>query len=259
MRIVLQVLSLLLLMGCQQAQEEEDSPSNRKSSKTQELLKRFDPNGYNVGFLLIDGVYNTEFTAPWDIFQHTIFRDQVKPMNVFSISNRSDYVTTFEYLKILPDLNFLEDSIPHIDILVVPSAEHNLDTDLEDSVLIQFVREIGANASWVTSHCDGAFVLAQAGLLDEVSSTTFPSDIDQYEKQFPHLRVERDVVFVHDDKFITSVGGARSFDGALYLTQILYGKQVADEIAAGLVIDWNVNAIRTIQDTSYQEGLTSLE
>lgn len=230
-----------MLLSCNKKQERIVKDPFRK---TKELTKRFDPNGYNVAFLIVDGVYNTELTAPWDIFQHTIFRDQVKPMNVFTVSNRSDYVTTFEYLKIIPDLNYLEDSIPNIDILVVPSAEHNLDTDLKDSALIDFVRRTGQTAEYVTSHCDGAFVLAQAGLLDEVASTTFPGDLDKYEEMFPHLNVKRDVMFVHEDKYITSAGGAKSFEAALYLSEVLYGKTVADQLANGLVIDWDKNDVK---------------
>lgn len=231
------------------SEKKEEGVTKVTINKTAELLKRFDENGYNVAFLIVDGVFNTELTAPWDIFQHTIFRDQVKPMNVFSVSNKSDFVTTFEYMRIIPDLNFLEDSIPRIDILVVPSAEHNMDTDLEDSSLIEFVKTVGQKAQYVTSHCDGAFILAKAGLLNEVASTTFPDDIDKYQTMFPHLDVRRNTIFVHDQKFITSAGGARSFDAALYLTELMYGKRVADELANGLVIDWNLeNISHTIID-----------
>lgn len=231
------------------SEKKDEGVTKETINKTAELLKRFDENGYNVAFLIVDGVFNTELTAPWDIFQHTIFRDQVKPMNVFSVSNKSDFVTTFEYMRIIPDLNFLEDSIPRIDILVVPSAEHNMDTDLEDSSLIEFVKTVGQKAQYVTSHCDGAFILAKAGLLNEVASTTFPDDIDKYQTMFPHLDVRRNTIFVHDQKFITSAGGARSFDAALYLTELMYGKRVADELANGLVIDWNLeNISHTIID-----------
>ena len=72
-------------------------------------------------------------------------------------------------------------------------------------------------------------MLAQAGLLDDVVSTTFPSDIEAYKTMFPHLDVRSDVLFVHDDKFITSAGGAKSFEAALYLCELLYGKEIADQ------------------------------
>ncbi|RMF24520.1 MAG: glutamine amidotransferase [Bacteroidetes bacterium] len=198
---------------------------------------------YNVAFLIMDGVYNTELTAPFDIFQHTQYREGIRAMNVFTVADTHEPVTTFEGLRILPDFNYLTDSLPPIDILVVPSAEHHLDTDLENEHMLDFVRRTARTAQFVTSHCDGAFVLAKAGLLDSVVSTTFPGDLERYRQMFPHLRVEADVWFVHDGKFITSAGGARSFEAALYLCELLYGPEVARRLAKGLVIDWDLAAV----------------
>jgi len=112
--------------------------------------------------------------------------------------------------------------------------------------MIDWVARTGAEAQYVTSHCDGAFVLAKAGLLDKVASTTFPSDIPKYKEMFPQLDVREDVIFVHDGKYITSAGGARSFDGALYLCEVLYGKEVAQRLAKGLVIDWKVDEVKHV-------------
>ncbi|MEL7426398.1 MAG: DJ-1/PfpI family protein, partial [Bacteroidota bacterium] len=166
---------------------------------------------YNVAFLIMDGVYNTELTAPYDIFQHTIFRDSIKAMNTFLVANTLAPVTTFEGIQLLPHFNYLEEGLPSIDILVVPSAEHHLDTDLEDEAMIDFVQETAANAAFITSHCDGAFVLAQAGLLKDRVSTTFPSDINAMRERFPDHDIREEVLFVHDGKYITSAGGAKSF------------------------------------------------
>lgn len=200
-------------------------------------------NRYNVAFLIMDGTFNTELTAPYDIFHHTIFRDSIKPMNVFTVANTDDAITTFEGLKIIPDFNYLKDSLPNIDILVIPSAEHHLNTDLEDQTMLNFVKETAKNAQFVTSHCDGAFVLAEAGLLHDKVSTTFPSDIDAMRERFSKLDIREDVLFVHDGKYITSAGGAKSFEAALYLCEILYGKKVADKLAEGLVIAWNLGLV----------------
>ena len=147
------------------------------------------PNFYNVGFLIMDGVYNTELTAPFDIFQHTQFREGIKPMNTFLVAGKKSPVTSFEGIRILPDFDYTTDQIPHIDILVVPSAEHHLDTDLENTAMIEWVQKIGSKASFITSHCDGAFVLAKADLLNDLASTTFPSDIEKYRAKFPELEV----------------------------------------------------------------------
>lgn len=202
-----------------------------------------EPDRYNVAFLIMDGVYNTELTAPFDIFQHTIFRDSIKAMNTFLVADTREPVTTFEGMRILPDYNYLSDSLPPIDILVIPSAEHHLDTDLENDDMLNFVRRAAGEAAYVTSHCDGAFVLAKAGLLNGVVSTTFPSDIGQMRTMFPSLDIREDVLFVHDGKFITSAGGAKSFEAALYLSELLYGKRVARRLAQGLVIDWELEGV----------------
>lgn len=226
----------LLFLGCQPINEAENF-------KTKKQFPTLEPDRYNAAFLIMDGVFNTELTAPFDIFQHTIYRDSIKAMNVFTVANTDDPIKTFEGIRLLPDYNYLTDTLPRIDILIVPSAEHHLDTDLEDEAMINFVKKAAAQAEFVTSHCDGAFVLAKAGLLDGVASTTFPSDIPAYRKMFPNLEVHEDVLFVHDGKFITSAGGAKSFEAALYLTEFLYGKMVAKRLAKGLVIDWNLEEV----------------
>lgn len=202
-----------------------------------------DPDKYQVAFLIMDGVYNTELTAPYDIFQHTIFRDNIKAMQVWTVADTKKPVTTFEGLSLLPDFNYLEDQMPQIDILVVPSAEHHLDTDLENKAMLDFVRTADAEAQYVMSLCDGAFVLAKAGLLDRVASTTFPGDLDAYKEMFPHLNVYEEVLFVHDGKYITSAGGAKSFEAALYLAEHMYGKEIAQSLAGGLVINWDVDLV----------------
>jgi len=225
-----------LFFSCQPINEPEKNTFKKQ-------FPTLESNRYNAAFLIMDGVYNTELTAPFDIFQHTIYRDSIKPMNVFTVANTDEPIRSFEGIRLLPDFNYLTDSLPSIDILIVPSAEHHLDTDLEDTQMIDFVKKTAEKAEFVTSHCDGAFVLAKAGLLNEVASTTFPSDIPKYRKMFPQLNVKDSVLFVHDGKYITSAGGAKSFEAALYLCEFLYGKEIARRLAKGLVIDWKLEEV----------------
>jgi len=165
-------------------------------------------------------------------------------MNVFTIANTDLSITTFEGMRILPDYNYLKDQIPKIDILVIPSAEHHLNTDLEDKAMLDFVKKINKEAQFITSHCDGAFVLAKAGVLEDKVFTTFPNGIDAMREMFPKLDVKKEVLIVHDGKYITSAGGAKSFEAALCLCEYLYGKEIAQSLAGGLVIDWDLKEIR---------------
>lgn len=245
MRRILVILTFTLcIVSCETKGTQETKNTTTKTEMETAPKKQFpklEPNRYNVGFLIMDGVYNTELTAPFDIFQHTIFRENIKAMNVFTVANTDAPVRTFEGMRILPDFNYLKDEMPKIDILVVPSAEHHLDTDLEDEKMIAFVQKVDKEATFITSHCDGAFVLAKAGLLDNVASTTFPSDIPKMREMFPKLDIRDNTLFVHDGKYITSAGGAKSFEAALYLCEHLYGKKIAESLAGGLVIDWTLD------------------
>ncbi|APU09070.1 ThiJ/PfpI domain-containing protein [Cellulophaga geojensis KL-A] len=241
--IILGIL-LTLALACTDKKKETVKTEVLNDVETKErFYPELDSTRYNVAFLIMDGTFNTEFTAPFDIFQHTKFRKNIKAMNVFTVANTLKPITTFEGVRILPDYNYIEDELPKIDILVVPSAEHHLDSDLKDTTMLNFVKKVNKDALFITSHCDGAFVLAKAGVLNTVTSTTFPSDIDLYKKTFPNLKVADNVLFVHDKKYITSAGGAKSFEAALYLCEYLYGKEVAKSLAGGLVIDWDVTKV----------------
>ena len=235
-------LFIISIFSCQ---NKNDVKKNESLEKTESIkvFPKLKKDRYNVAFLIMDGTFNTELTAPFDIFQHTIFRENIKAMNVFTVANTDKPITTFEGIRILPDYNYLKDALPKIDILVVPSAEHHLDSDLEDTDMINFVKRVDKEATYITSHCDGAFVLAKAGLLNGKVSTTFPSDIDKMRVMFPDLDIRKDVLFVQDGKYITSAGGAKSFEAALYLCEFLYGKEVAISLAGGLVIDWNLEEV----------------
>lgn len=193
-----------------------------------------------VGFLLLDGIYGSELVAPHDVFQHTVFHTE-PGMRVFTVGRSHRPVTSFEGLVIVPDYSL--DDAPRIDVLVVPSAEHNLDTDLDDARLIDWVRRVGEDADHLLSICDGAFVLAQAGLLEQCACTTFPSDIGAFRERFPQLDVREDVTFVVDGKAITGVGGAKSYEPAFWLVEHLYGAETARNVGKGLVIDWRLEDV----------------
>jgi len=237
---------LFLLFACSVEKNQQNTEMDQASIvSNNEMPAPILPNKVlNVGFLAINGVYNSELMAPFDILQHSIFHTD-PGMRTFIVSPTTEPITTFEKINIIPDYDF--SNVPDIDVLIVPSAEHNMDSDLEDEALINFIKKTGEEADFIMSLCDGAFMLAQAGLLDGLECTTFPSDIAKFKETFPQLTVHENVSFVHDGKAITSAGGAISYDAALYLAELLYGKKVAEGIGKGLVIDWDLNKIKHIR------------
>jgi transcriptional regulator GlxA family with amidase domain len=182
----------------------------------------------NVGILLFNDLFITEFVAPFDIYKHV-----GKKMNVFTVSQTQDAIRTYEGVRLQADFTFA--NAPRIDVLVVPSGNGSLTTDLKNVELIDFVRKTASSAQYVTSHCWGAFTLAAAGLLDGREATTFPSAIGKLQRRFPQVKTVKNKRFVEDGNVITSNGGLAAFESALFIVEKLYGTKKAEEVASGLV------------------------
>jgi transcriptional regulator GlxA family with amidase domain len=193
-----------------------------------------------VGFLVLEGVYNTELVAPMDVMQHVVGRVDASP-EVFTVGLTKDPVRTAEGLTILPDYGL--DDAPAIDVLVVASTTGSRDRDRKNEALVAWVAERGSQARHVMSLCWGAFLLAEAGLLDGGPATTFPTEWDQMEREYPEIDVQRDHSFVDAGHALTSVGGVKSYEMAMYFVENVYGKDVAAGIADGLLIDWDIDAL----------------
>ena len=235
--VVLILTALATVGACRQVAQETPPESGPSSARVARAAEPPPDRPLAAGFLIVDGVYNSELMAPYDIFHHTPFHTKPAPgIEVFTVSPDGAVVTTFEGLKLIPHYSFAD--APPIDILVVPSAEGSMDRDLENQEMMTWVREVGARARYVVSLCDGAFVLAAAGLLDGHRCTTFPGDQDRFAETFPDLDLRREVSFVHDGRMLTSQGGAKSYDVAMYLVDHLYGEQVAQGVGRGLIIPW---------------------
>lgn len=194
-----------------------------------------------AAFVAVDGVYNSELMAPYDVLHHSIFRDSLDYIRPFVVSPDGEPVLTFEGLTVSAHYSF--ENAPRADILVIPSAEGSMTTDLEDERLIDWIREATNAADWVVTVCDGAFLLAATGALDGRTATTFPSDREALAEMFPSIDVRDDVRLVVDGKFITSVGGGMSYEPAFYLVEAIYGSEHAHLSAEGLVWPWELEAV----------------
>ena len=91
MKNLLFLFTLLFIVSCNNSEEQQQTSGEilKQTSTTpstgvqnDKVFPKLESNRYNVAFLIMDGTYNTELTAPYDIFQHTIFRDSIKAMNV---------------------------------------------------------------------------------------------------------------------------------------------------------------------------------
>lgn len=87
----------------------------------------------------------------------------------------------------------------------------------------------------IASICTGAFALAAAGLLNDRTVTTHWASADELEELYPHVRVDRNVLYIDDDPLLTSAGVTAGIDLCLYLVRKDLGAAVANDIARELV------------------------
>jgi transcriptional regulator GlxA family with amidase domain len=105
-----------------------------------------------------------------------------------------------------------------------------------DERVIRWVRSAARRSRRVTSVCTGAFVLAQAGLLDGRRATTHWEWCDALARLHPAVAVERDAIFVADGSVYTSAGVTAGMDLALALVEEDLGARAARDVAQQLVI-----------------------
>ncbi len=102
--------------------------------------------------------------------------------------------------------------------------------------LVDFVRRSHGRSRRITSICSGAFVLAEAGLLDGRRATTHWIYARAFQSQFPRVKMEEDRIFIHDGPVWTSAGMSAGIDLALALVEEDLGIELARMVAKKLVV-----------------------
>ncbi len=126
------------------------------------------------------------------------------------------------------------DAVRGADLVVASAYEYDESTPSE-AVLDAF-RQAHADGAWLLSVCSGAFALGEAGLLDGRCSTTHWRHSEELASRFPETRVDADVLFVEDDRILTSAGTAAGIDACLHHVRCELGAAVATRIARRMVV-----------------------
>ena len=123
-----------------------------------------------------------------------------------------------------------------IDTIVVPGAPEIVLVLEESAETVAWVHQASALARRTASVCTGAFVLAQAGLLQGRRVATHWAMTDLLETRYPELDVDREAIFVRQPPIWTSAGVTAGIDLALALVEEDCGRHVAMEVARELVV-----------------------
>jgi AraC family transcriptional regulator, transcriptional activator FtrA len=126
------------------------------------------------------------------------------------------------------------DALADADTIVVPGWS---DPDLPPSPdLVGALRSAYDRGARIASICIGAFVLAEAGLLDGRSATTHWAYVDRFRQHYPRVEVDPKVLYVDEGQILTSAGTAAGMDLCLHLVRLDHGAQVANGVARMVVM-----------------------
>jgi AraC family transcriptional regulator, transcriptional activator FtrA len=185
-----------------------------------------------VAAVVDQGALTFDFAIPCEVFGLDR-NDIVDPWYEFLVvaaGNRRVRTQTGFFIDAPYGLEALE----RADTIVVPGWS---DPDDEPSEALKAslvaAHERGAR---LVSLCTGAFVLAATGLLDDRRATTHWMYAERLVRRYPRVRIDPDVLYVVDDRLMTSAGTAAGIDLCLHLVALDHGADVAATVARRLVM-----------------------
>jgi transcriptional regulator GlxA family with amidase domain len=122
------------------------------------------------------------------------------------------------------------------DLVLVPGWRRGGGTGRIGPALLSRIAAHHARGGTVASVCAGAEALGRAGLLDGRRCTTHHDVQEDLARRHPRATVVRDVLFVSDDRVITSAGIASGIDLALHLVATRHGPAAAARVARDMVV-----------------------
>ncbi|HET7786546.1 MAG TPA: DJ-1/PfpI family protein [Myxococcales bacterium] len=181
-----------------------------------------------VAILIFDGAEIIDYAGPWEVFGQT-------GAKIFTVAPGTGIVHSVFGQAVKPDYDL--EHAPAADVLLVPGG--SIGKLRDDPGAMTWLRERAASSRYVLSVCNGAFLLARAGLLDGLSATTTATLLDDLASAAPTTRVVRDRRFVDNGRIVTSGGLSAGVDGALHLVERIYGRSRAEEIARDIEYRWD--------------------
>jgi transcriptional regulator GlxA family with amidase domain len=190
---------------------------------------------------MFDGVEILDFAGPFEPL--AITWDAGEPLfSVLTVAAQKEVITCFGGLKVLPEHGF--DDHPALDFVIVPGG-HVTEASRDERVL-SWIQKQSQTAEIVASVCTGAFILAEAGLLDGGPATTHWAAIDRLTERYPQIDVRSGERVVDRGSVLTAAGISAGIDMALYLIARFHGLDVALETAKGMEYDWDPSLVPAV-------------
>lgn len=202
-----------------------------------------------VGIVLFEDIEVLDFCGPFEVFSATRLtetnrREEPSPFEVLLVAERLGPVTTTGGMTVMPHHTF--ENCPRLDVVVAPGG-WGTRRELNNPVLLDWLRTRAAVAETVTAVCTGSMLLGYAGLLDGLHATTHWRSLDWMRESFPSVTVEYEKHFVEDGRVFTSAGISAGIDMALKVVERCFGEDIARATARHMEFPYPETDTRRIQ------------
>jgi transcriptional regulator GlxA family with amidase domain len=181
--------------------------------------------------LVFDGVELLDVAGPSEVFGETNAGGARYAVTLCSPDGAS--VTTSTGVRLVVDTR--ADEARPLDTLLVPGSDGFPVRSLSPEILTALSR-LARRARRIASVCTGAFVLAEAGLLDGRRAATHWRYRDTLARRYPTITLEPDAIFVQDGDVFSSAGVTAGIDPSLALVEADHGAEFARAVARSLVV-----------------------
>lgn len=192
-----------------------------------------------VGILLFHEVEVLDFAGPFEVFSIATEPGQTQKLfSVKTIAERKENISARNGLKVLPDYDFSD--CPALDLLIIPGGYGAEEIETKNPVVLDWIRQRALETEIVASICTGAFLLAEAGLLNGIRATTHWMDIDRLKREYPEISVVENVKFVDEGSILTAGGISAGINLSFYLLKKMVGEHVAAQTAKRMEYDIDI-------------------
>jgi transcriptional regulator GlxA family with amidase domain len=163
-----------------------------------------------------------DLSGPWEVFQDAAVARAAGQFDLYTVAESRGSIDASGGLRI--EAAYSYDDAPSPNVVVVPAHDASART-------LAWLRGVAREADLVMSVCTGAFVVADAGLLDGRTATTHHQSWDMLEQSYPSIRVLRGRRFVEHEHVATAGGLSSGIDLALRVVERYLGRDAADATA----------------------------
>jgi len=164
-----------------------------------------------VGILLFNDVDTMDFVGPYEVFNDVNLTSSHKQYDLFTISEKKGDINSCG-LVVKAEYDFTD--CPQIDILVIPGGNVTSELLSNDNIG-NWIKVQSKKVEIIFSVCNGAGLIAKAGLLKGLSATTHHSFFEKLAEIDPTIHILKNERFVDNGHIITAGGIAAGIDAAL--------------------------------------------